>query len=443
VSLSLLIVDDDTMNGDALTKYFTSIGYTVRIAATADGGRRAATDHSPDVALIDCRLPDADGAALTKALLAGDPDLAVIVLTGHADVRTAVRALRLGAADLVEKPVDLQALRQAVERAAERSRLERELEHLRAYDAKALGDAQAWTSPSVDKLIDLAAHNADVPVLILGEQGTGKSLVARRIHARSSRTDGAFVVVSCGSLTPASLDSELFGQEQDAPNAPRAKRGLLEVARGGTLLFNDIAELAPATQPKLLTAIEDGVFHRVGGTAVLRSDARIMATTNTPLRDFVAMGRFRPDLFYRLQVLTIELAPLRERRADIPRLLESLLPRGTVISEAGRLATEAYDWPGNVRELKNALWRASVLADGQEITPAHLALGVAKVGMLKLSDSVHPEAAESDVFTIADAERRAIVDALRATGGNKLRAARLLGIARSTLLEKVRRFGLA
>jgi DNA-binding NtrC family response regulator len=250
--------------------------------------------------------------------------------------------------------------------------------------------------------------------------------------------------VSCASLTPASLDSELFGLEQEAPDAPRAKRGLLEVARGGTLLFNDVAEIAPGTQPKLLTVIEDGVFHRVGGAAVLRSDARIMATTNTPLRDFVARGRFRPDLFYRLQVLTIELAPLRERRAEIPRLVESLLPRGADLSEAGRLAIEAYDWPGNVRELKNALLRASVLADGQQITPAHLALGVAKVGMLKLSDPVHaPHAAEGDVFTIADAERRAIVDALRATGGNKLRAARLLGIARSTLLEKVRRFGLA
>jgi DNA-binding NtrC family response regulator len=443
VSLSLLIVDDDTTTGETLAKYFTSIGYLVRIAATAASGRRAAAEHSPDVALIDFRLPDADGASLIKALLADDPDLAVIVLTGHADVRTAVRAMRLGAADLVEKPVDLEALREAVERAAERTRLKRELDHLRARDVQALGDTHAWTPPSLDKLIDLAAHNADVPVLILGERGTGKSVVARRIHTRSPRAEGAFVVLNCGALPLASLDSELFGHERGAPDAPHAKRGLLEIARGGTLLFNDIAELAPGTQPKLLTAIEDGVFHRVGGTAVLRSDARIMAATNAPLRDSIAMGRFRPDLFYRLQVLTIELAPLRERRAEIPRLLHSLLPRGAELSDASRLAIEAYDWPGNVRELKNTLWRASVLADGQQITPAHLALGVAKVGMLRLSDMGHGPQAEADVFTIADAERRAIVDALRATGGNKLRAARLLGIARSTLLEKVRRFGLA
>jgi DNA-binding NtrC family response regulator len=443
VSLSLLIVDDDTTTGETLAKYFTNLGYLVRVAASAAGGRRAAADHSPDVALIDFRLPDAEGSSLITALLADDPDLAVIVLTGHADIRTAVRAMRVGAADLVEKPVDTEALREAVDRAAERARLKRELDHIRAREAAALGDMVAWTSPSLDKLIDLAAHNADVPVLILGERGTGKSVIARRIHARSPRADSAFVAVNCGSLAPPSLDDAVFGHERGAQDARRAKRGLLEVARGGTLFLDEIAELAPGTQPKLLTVIEDGIFHRVGGSAVLRGDARIMAATNAPLRDAVAVGRFRPDLFYRLQVLTIELAPLRERRAEIPRLLDSLLPRGAKLSDAGRRAIEAYDWPGNVRELKNALWRAAVLADGQQITPAHLALGVAKAGMLKLSDSALTPHANADVFTIADAERRAIVDALHATGGNKLRAAQLLGIARSTLLEKVRRFGLA
>ena len=441
MSLSLLIIDDDTTSGEALARYFTSVGYTVHVAATAASGRRAAAAHSPDVALIDFRLPDADGFSLIKLMRADDPELALIVLTGHADVRTALRAMRLGTADLVEKPVDVEALREAVERVAEQTRVERELRHMRARDVET--NADAWISPSLDKLIELAAHNADVPVLIVGERGTGKDALARRIHARSPRGGGAFVSVNCGSHTPLSLDSELFGVEQGAPAARGAKRGLLEVARAGTLLFNNVADLPSSTQPKLLTAIEDGVFHRVGGTAVLRCDARVMAATSAPLREAVAAGRFRPDLFYRLQVLTIELAPLRARRAEIPALLDSLLPRGATVSDAGRRAIESYDWPGNVRELKNALWRASLLADAQQITPAHLALGVAKAGMLRLSDSAVNAEADGDVFTIADAERRAIVDALRATGGNKLRAAQLLGIARSTLLEKVRRFGLA
>jgi DNA-binding NtrC family response regulator len=440
VSLSLLVVDDDTMTGEALAAFFTSIGYVVHVAVTAAAGRRAAADHSPDVALVDFRLPDGDGISLIKTLLADDPDLAVIVLTGHADIRSAVRAMRLGATDLIEKPVDLEVMRDAVSRAAERARLKRELNYLRKREAEAISETFAWAPPSLDKLIDLAARNADVPVLILGESGTGKSVVARRIHARSSRSDGAFVVLSCASLA---LDSQLFGHERVAfTDARTAKRGLLEVARGGTLLLDEIAELAPGAQPKLLTAIEDGTFQRVGGSTALRSDARIIASTSAPLRDVVAAGRFRPDLFYRLQVLTIELAPLRERRGEIPTLVNGLLPHGAQLSDAGRQAIEAYDWPGNLRELKNVLWRASVLAAGQHITPAHLALG-AKVRPLKPSDSAVALQGAGDIFTIADAERHAIVDALHATGGNKVRAAQLLGIARSTLLEKVRRFGLA
>ena len=440
MSLSLLVVDDDTMTGEALTAFFTSIGYVVHVAVTAAAGRRAAADHSPDVALVDFRLPDGDGISLIKTLLADDPDLAVIVLTGHADIRSAVRAMRLGATDLIEKPVDLEVMRDAVSRAAERARLKRELNYLRKREAEAISETFAWAPPSLDKLIDLAARNADVPVLILGESGTGKSVVARRIHARSSRSDGAFVVLSCASLA---LDSQLFGHERVAfTDARTAKRGLLEVARGGTLLLDEVAELAPGAQPKLLTAIEDGTFQRVGGSTALRSDARIIASTSATLRDAVAAGRFRPDLFYRLQVLTIELAPLRERRAEIPTLVNGLLPHGAQLSDASRQAIEAYDWPGNLRELKNVLWRASVLAAGQHITPAHLSLG-AKGRPLKSSDSSVALQGAADVFTIADAERHAIVDALHATGGNKVRAAQLLGIARSTLLEKVRRFGLA
>ena len=433
MTLSVLIVDDDATVRETLAEFFESLGHTARSVGTAGEGRRAVAEHAPDVALVDLRLPDAQGTQLIEALRADDPELAIIVLTGHADVGTAVRAMRQGAADLLEKPVRLELLRDAVDRAAEAVRMRRELSHLRAHTEP---DASVWAPPSVDRLIDLAARNADVPVLLLGESGTGKGLVARRIHDRSPRGNGAFVAVNCASLTPALFETELFGHERGAfTDARSAKRGLLEVAAGGTLLLDEIGDLAPSAQPKLLTAIEDGIFRRVGGTAQLRSDARIIAATNAPLREAVAAGRFRSDLFYRLQVLTIELAPLRERRNEIASLAHGLLPRGATLSGAALEAMESYDWPGNVRELKNALWRAALLADGRAIAPRDLGLFT--------PGGRAPSKVASAAVTLLDAERQAVADALRATGGNRRRAAELLGIARSTLLEKIRRFGLS
>lgn len=433
MTLSVLIVDDDATVRDTLADFFDSLGHTARSVGTATEGRRAVAEHTPDVVLVDLQLPDAHGTQLIEALRADDPELAIIVLTGHADVDTAVRAMRLGAADLLEKPVKLELLGDAVHRAAEGVRMRRELTHLRTHTE---ADATIWAPPSIERLIDLAARNADVPVLLLGESGTGKGLVARRIHDRSPRATGAFVAVNCASLTPALFETELFGHERGAfTDARSAKRGLLEVAAGGTLLLDEIGDLASSAQPKLLTAIEDGLFRRVGGTAQLRSDARIIAATNAPLREAVAAGRFRSDLFYRLQVLTIELAPLRERRNEIATLADTFLPRGATLSASALEALEGYDWPGNVRELKNALWRAALLADARPITPRDLGLFTAS--------GRAPTQAVPVAVTLMDAERQAVADALRATGGNRRRAAEVLGIARSTLLEKIRKYGLS
>jgi DNA-binding NtrC family response regulator len=449
VTLSILIVDDDVTVRETLGDFFVSLDYVTHLAATATEGRRVASEHSPDVAIVDLRLPDADGVRLVEALRADDAELAILVLTGHADVATAVRAMRLGASDLLEKPVDLDTLRAAVERAAERVRERRELSHLRERRGAGDDTTTVWAPPSFERLVELAARNADVPVLLLGESGTGKTLVARRIHDRSPRAKAPFVAINCASLAPALFESELFGHERGAfTDARSAKRGLLEVAEGGTLLLDEIADLAPAAQPKLLTVIEDGVFRRVGGTASRRADVRIIAATNTSLRAVVDEGRFRSDLFYRLQVLTIELAPLRERQDEIVPLATALLPRGARLAPTSRDALLAYDWPGNVRELKNVLWRASILADGEPITPVHLALPLASLpgsGRLGARAALATPARGrivAGVTPLVEAERRAISDALRATGGNKRRAAALLGIARSTLLDKVRRLGL-
>ena len=436
--LSVLIVDDDPTTRETLADYFTGLGYVVRAAATATEGRQAAATHAPDVAVVDLRLPDANGLTLFEALRADDPEVAVVFLTGHADVRTAVRAMRDGAADFLEKPIDLTALDGAVRRAAEHARMRRELTLLRARDSGALwqdsapADLTPALAPSLDRLVALAARNDDVPVLIIGETGTGKGFVARRIHEMSPRGAAPFVEINGASLAGALVESELFGHEKGAfTDARQTKRGLLEVAGRGTLFLDEVAELAPEVQPKLLKVIEERTFRRVGGTATLTSDARLLVATHTPLEQAVAGGRFRADLYYRLQVLTIVLPPLRDRRDQIPALARTFLSSGVTLTEVAAAALVRYDWPGNIRELKNALWRATILADGGDIRPEHLGLGATR---LLASDHEVPV----PVTTLADAERRAIDAALTATNGNRTRAATLLGIARSTLNEKLR-----
>ena len=441
MSLSVLIVDDDATTRETLADFFASQGYVARTAATATEGRRAAAAHAPDVVLADVRLPDANGLTLFEALRADDPQVAVIFLTGHADVPTAVGAMRAGAVDFLEKPVDLTALDAAVRRAAEHARLTREVSVLRARDTDALwedhapaGGLRAVAPPSFERLVELAARNDDAPVLVTGETGTGKGYVVRRIHELSARGGAPFVEINCASLAAQFVESELFGHEKGAfTDAKLAKRGLLEVAGRGSVFLDEIAELAPEVQPKLLKVIEERSFRRLGGTATLTSAARVLLATHVPLAEAVSTGRFRPDLYYRLQVLTIALPPLRERPSEIVGLARSLLPRGAVLSDAALAALVDYAWPGNIRELKNTLWRATILADGAPIGPEHLGLGT--VG----TASPTPPGGTPAVYSLAVAERRAIDAALSATGGNKARAASLLGIARSTLNEKLRR----
>jgi len=439
MSLSILIVDDDTTVRETLVEFFTALGHNARGAATATEARRALAAHAPDVALIDLRLPDAQDLRLLEAIRADDPEVVVIVLTGHADVPTAVRAMQQGAADFLEKPVDLEALEAAVANAAESGRMRRELGVLRARDARA-----GWGEPvspavvlSVDRLVALAARNDDAPVLIEGETGTGKGFVARRIHELSPRAGAPFVEINCASLSATFFESELFGHERGAfTDAKQAKRGLLEVAGRGSVFLDEIAELSSDVQPKLLKVIEDHTFRRLGGTTNMRSEARVVCATHQSLSEAVETRRFRADLYYRLQVLTITLPPLRERASEIPALARSLLPRGARLSDAGARALVRYEWPGNIRELKNTLWRASILAEGAEIGPEHLAFPPS-ASTPRASPAVAEESA-----TLADAERRTILASLAATGGNKLRAAQRLGIARSTLAEKLKKYGI-
>ena len=428
---SILVVDDDRTVRETLADFFDALGYVVRSAATATAGRQAAAEHAPDVVLVDLRLPDASGLTLLEALRADDPELGVIMLTGHADVPTAVRAMQQGALDFLEKPVDLEALGVAVDRAAELVRLRREVSVLRTRRGDVDGSAGPGDTPSLERLIELAARNDDVPVLIVGETGTGKGFVARRIHERSARAAQPFVEVNGASLSATFLESELFGHERGAfTDAKQAKRGLFEVAGRGTLFLDEIGEVVTEVQPKLLKVLEERTFRRLGGTSELRSDARVVAATNQPLAQRVQEGAFRADLYYRLQVLTLALPPLRERRDELAELARAFAPGGSRLSEAALRAIERYDWPGNVRELKNTLWRASLLAEGSEVQPRHLSL------------PEQPGLAAPAPVTLAEVERAAIVDALGVTGGNRMQAAQRLGIARSTLLEKIKRLGI-
>jgi len=431
MSPSLLVIDDDETIRDTLVDFFQTLGYRSQAAASATAGRRAIAEHSPDVALVDLRLPDADGLTLLQAIRADDPEVAVIVLTGHGDVATAVRAMQDGAVDFLEKPVDLDALQAAVARASEAVRMRRELTLLRARDA-GVEAAPGLLPPTLERMIDLAARNDDAPVLLVGETGTGKGFVARGIHQRSGRHAAPFVDVNCASLTATFFESELFGHERGAfTDAKQAKRGLLEIAGRGTVFLDEITELSLESQPRLLKVIEDRVFRRLGGIAELRTKARVITATNRPLAQAMEDGRFRADLYYRLQVLTIELPPLRAQPERIGALARTLLPRGATLSKPAIAAMLGYGWPGNIRELRNSLWRAAILADGSPIVPAHLGL----------ADTA--ENGTTSAGTLADIERQAIVAALQRTSNNRVRAAAALGIARSTLTEKIRKLGLA
>ncbi len=430
IAPSILIVDDDDMVRETLSEYFELLGMEVIAAATAADARSAVARHLPDVVLLDLHLPDAVGLGLLQQLRSEDPDAAVILLTGHADVRTAVSAMQGGAIDVLEKPVNLDLLRDVVTRGVQMVRLQREVAVLRARDAGTTG-APPLLQPSFEKLIELAARNDDAPVLILGETGTGKGYVARRIHDRSARCSQPFVEINCASLSTTFFESEVFGHERGAfTDARQSKRGLVEVAANGSIFLDEIGEMALDVQPKLLKVIEEQRFRRLGGTTEVRSDARVICATNQPLQTRVSEQRFRADLFYRLQVLTITMPPLRERGSEVPALIAQCLPRGATLAAGAEQALCDYAWPGNIRELKNTLWRASILAEGAPITAAMLALPSTRSTVASVAD---PSAA-----TLAVAEARAIDAALVQTDGNRAKAAQLLGIARSTLHEKLR-----
>lgn len=441
----LLVDDDDTLRetlGDVLSRH-----HAVDRAADAATALGMARDHAYGLALLDMRLPDGNGLEVLQQLHEIDDRILVIVMTAYPEVRTAVSALKAGAYDYLNKPFDLDDLCELVRRALETRRLRDEVARLRAVTpAPATIDGLIGSSPAFKQMLDVTrriAAAARTPVLIRGESGTGKERIAQAIHGLSSRTNGPWVALNCSAIAEGLLESEMFGHERGAfTHAVASKRGLLELADGGTLFLDEIGDLSPTLQPKLLRVIETQGFRRVGGNHELRVDVRFVAATNRDLKALIRQGRFREDLYYRLNVAGIDMPPLRERREDILPLARHFVAHAATVMgmEAVPITAEAearlaeYAWPGNVRELRNVMERALILSDGQPILPAHLPK--------ELCTTAPCLAAETGPLALADMEKQHIERVLRHCRGNKTRAAELLDITRVTLRNKLRLYGL-
>ncbi len=434
----ILIVDDEANARTALAELLREEGFDVETAADAFKaiGKHEAFD--PQVVVTDLKMPGMDGIELVKRLRAADDPPIIVVMTAFGEVSTAVEAMRAGAAEYLTKPLDFEELLVVLDRMFEHQQLAREARQLRARvrDRVAPGNIIGSAPPMerVFEIIDQVAPSK-ATVLITGESGTGKELVANALHQRSPRAKGPFIKLHCAALAESLLESELFGHEKGSfTGASARKDGRFSLASGGTLFLDEIGEISASIQVKLLRFLQEHEFERVGGTETIKVDVRVIAATNRHLPDEIARGRFREDLYYRLNVIAIETPPLRDRRADIPALVAFFVDRyakenGKTIEGCAPATLDMlmnYGWPGNVRELENAIERAVVLCTTPIIEPRFLPPHVKPVTALR-GLPVIPGA------TMADLERYAILETLKATGGSTSRAAEMLGISARTI----------
>jgi DNA-binding NtrC family response regulator len=446
---ALLLVDDDRMFSRVMAAELERRGYTVTTAATGAEAIEEAARREPAIVLLDLRLPDMDGLEVLKVLRERSPGSEVIMLTGHGSIDTAMESVRAGAFDYIAKPCPLEELEVRIQRALERQSLRRRASLLeRGLTPPDLGSSFIGDSPAFRKLLQLIDRVApsDSTVLITGETGSGKEMVAKLIHARSARQGRPFVVVECAALQEELLQSELFGHERGSfTGAERGKSGLFEVAGGGTIFLDEIGEVSPATQVKLLRVLDTSTFRHVGGTTEIHVDVRVVAATNRDLAGLVRQGLFREDLYYRLSTITLELPPLRERREDLVLLAEHFVSlindRYGFHRQIGREALEIldrHDWPGNVRELLHVIEAAMVVGDGPQILPAHLPAAL----RAKASGPSPSPAGGGGLPTLQEMERAHIELVLRETHGHRGQAAGILGISERNLYRKLREYGL-
>jgi DNA-binding NtrC family response regulator len=443
VSQRALVADDDALSREFLAEALESSGYSVR--AVADGAAALAALKADDYDLVvtDLRMPGCDGIEVLRASRQASPARPVVVLTAFGAIETAVEAMREGAADFVLKPISPDALEVVLKRIQGTARLTREISALKASLAPAPDRVTGilGSNPRILEAVELARRVAPTPatVLIRGDSGTGKELIAALVHEESPRAERPFIRVNCAALTETLLTSELFGHEKGAfTGAHQKKEGRFELAHGGTLFLDEIGEIAPEVQSKLLRVLELGEFERVGGTRTLKVDVRVVAATNRDLEAAIASGRFREDLFFRLNVFPISLPPLAERREDVIVLAAHFLERfrkelggaARAFDRSAAAALEAYDWPGNVRELMNVVQRGILRASGPSITSRDLGLEPAAAAARPANVPVG--------LSIDEAERHLILRTLDLTSWNRTEASRILGVTTRTLCNKLR-----
>jgi DNA-binding NtrC family response regulator len=436
--VKLLAIDDDQTLLQLFRDSFALPKYDLFLAS--DGSEAISTmgEISPDVVILDLNMPKMKGIEVLREIRAKDDEVEVIVLTGHGTIGDAVEAMRLGAYDFLTKPMTISHLQAIIEKAMEKRNLRRENVLLRRQiESKYAEEEIVWKSPLMGAVLDQVQRYAasDFPVLILGETGVGKELVARAIHSFSPRATEPFVPLNCGAIPDTMLESELLGHEKGAfTGAQVRKQGLLEVASGGTLFRDEIGEMSLSLQGKLLRSLETGRFFRLGGTVEVSVQVRLLAATNRDIEGEVREKKFRADLFYRISTLPITVPPLRQRREDIPLLVRHMtasLPafRGKVIDDGALEVLADYDWPGNVRELKNVVYRLLLLSQGDRVTADDV------------SFDPLPRRRETGEKRLEEVEREHILAVLSELGGHRGKAAEALGISQKTLYRKLLAYG--
>lgn len=444
----VLIVDDEANARTALAELLRDEGYIVETAADGFKALPKVEEFAPDLLLTDLKMPGLDGIELMRKAREIDPELASVVMTAHGTIDTAVGAMRQGAADYLTKPINVDELTIVIERVLERRKLVRETGRLRErLSERNRIDSIVGSSPPMLKVFETIVQVAPsrASVLITGESGTGKELVAAALHEHSNRATGPFVKLHCAALAESLLESELFGHEKGSFTGAAGRRdGRFQQAHGGTLFLDEIGDISPAIQVKLLRFLQEREFERVGGNQTIKVDVRVVAATNRDLHQHVKEGRFREDLFYRLNVVSIEMPPLRTRPSDIPLLAMRFLQKYAAenersihgFSDAALSALTHYAWPGNVRELENVVERAVVICRGEEIGTADLSAHVAK-DISRSADG----APQVPGASLAELERFAILRTLEHTGGSTSRAAAMLGISVRTIQYRLHEYG--
>ncbi|MFC1825503.1 sigma-54-dependent transcriptional regulator [Thermodesulfobacteriota bacterium] len=450
----VLVVDDEAKIREHLAEFLKRQEFEVDTAENGEIALKMIERDFYDVVIIDLNMPKVDGMNLLKYLVKNSPDSLGIIMTGHASIRNAVEAVKLGAYDYLAKPVKMEEVAIVIKRALEFRNLIRENVALKKQLKKKykfenfIGDSLQMNN--VFRIIEKVA-DTDSIVLILGESGTGKELVARAIHYHSFRKDKPLIPVNCGAIPAELLESELFGHEKGAfTNAIRTRIGRFELANGGTIFLDEVAEMSPHLQVKLLRVLQEQEFERLGGTRTIKCDVRIIAATNKNLEKLVEDGRFREDLYYRLKVIPVKLPPLRDRRSDVPLLVHHFMDNMTKskkkkikgITKDAMKALTNFTWAGNVRELENIIERMVILAEGEYITLEDLPEKIAQKYAPEAMDHPIPDEGFSLSNAVNDYERHLIINALEKSDWVKNRAAKLLKMNRTTLVEKIKKQGI-